>query len=69
VAVQQFFVARLVELDEGARSGPEFNGPSRGGYELDRVDLRGDALADVDLKPPALKEFIPANRGVAGRVS
>ena len=62
VAVQHFFVARLTKLDESARSGPEFADSSRGGYELDRVDLRGDDLASVDLKPVALKEFILANR-------
>lgn len=62
VAVQHFFVARLTSLDESARSGPEFNDPSRGGYELDRVDLRGADLAAIDLKPTALKEFILANR-------
>jgi ADP-ribose pyrophosphatase YjhB (NUDIX family) len=62
VAVQHFFVARLAHLDEAARSGPEFSDPSRGGYELDRVDLRGDDLAVIDLKPTALKEFVLANR-------
>ncbi|MGW5052356.1 NUDIX hydrolase [Actinokineospora sp. NPDC004072] len=62
VAVQHFFVARLASLDESARSGPEFSDPSRGGYDLDRVDLRGDDLASIDLKPTALKEFILANR-------
>ncbi len=73
VAVQHFFVARLVALDESVRSGPEVSDPSRGGYDLDRVDLRGADLASIDLKPTALKEFIPANReallveaGVAG---
>jgi ADP-ribose pyrophosphatase YjhB (NUDIX family) len=62
VAVQHFFVVRLASLDESARSGPEISDPSRGGYELVRVDLLGDDLADVDLKPTALKEFILANR-------
>lgn len=62
VAVQHFFVARLASLDESARSGPEFSNPSRGGYELDRVDLLGDRLVSIDLKPTALKEFILANR-------
>ncbi|WP_233573833.1 NUDIX domain-containing protein [Amycolatopsis panacis] len=62
VAVQHFFVARLAGLDESDRSGPEFSDPSRGGYDLDRVDLRGDDLASIDLKPTALKEFILANR-------
>jgi ADP-ribose pyrophosphatase YjhB (NUDIX family) len=62
VAVQHFFVARLASLNESARSGPEFSDPSRGGYAVDRVDLLGDELASVDLKPTALKEFILANR-------
>jgi ADP-ribose pyrophosphatase YjhB (NUDIX family) len=62
VAMQHFFVARLVSLDESARSGPEFSAPARGRYELDRVDLLGDRLASIDLKPTALKEFILANR-------
>lgn len=31
VAVQYFFVARLTNLDESARGGPEFEDPSRGG--------------------------------------
>ncbi|MGH3466586.1 MAG: NUDIX hydrolase [Thermocrispum sp.] len=62
VAVQHFLAARLIELDEPARSGPEFSDPSRGRYDLDRVDLHGDDLASIDLKPAALKEFILANR-------
>lgn len=62
VAVQHFFVARLLSLDESQRTGPEFSDTSRGGYELDRVDLQGDDLGTIDLKPPALKEFILANR-------
>nr|WP_187361618.1 NUDIX hydrolase [Phytoactinopolyspora mesophila] len=62
VAVQHFFVARLASLDESARSGPEFNAPARGRYDLDRVDLRGDELVSIDLKPTALKEFILTNR-------
>ena len=62
VAVQYFFVARLVTMDEARRGGPELADPSRGGYDVDRFDLLGDDLAGVDLKPGALKEFIMANR-------
>jgi hypothetical protein len=60
--VQHFFVARLTKLDEAARSGPEFDDPSRGGYDLDRVGLREGDLMSMDLRPPALKDFIVANR-------
>lgn len=62
VAVQHFFVVRLISLDESTRSGQEFNDSLRGEYALDRVDLLGDELASIDLKPTALKEFIRANR-------
>ncbi|SDU47374.1 NUDIX domain-containing protein [Jiangella alkaliphila] len=62
VTVQYFFVARLAGLDESARSGPEFSDPSRGTYDLDRVDLLGDDLVAIDLRPAPLKEFILANR-------
>lgn len=62
VAVQHFLVARLVSLDAAHRSGPEFSDPSRRGYDLNRIDLRRDSLSAIDLKPTALKEFIPANR-------
>jgi 8-oxo-dGTP pyrophosphatase MutT (NUDIX family) len=62
VAVQYFFVARLVGIDEARRNGPEFADPARGGYDVDRVDLLGGDLAGVDLRPAALKEFIMANR-------
>ncbi len=62
VQVQHFFVTRLVRLDLAVRTGPEFLDPSRGAYDVDYVDLRADALADIDLKPAELKEFILANR-------
>jgi 8-oxo-dGTP pyrophosphatase MutT (NUDIX family) len=62
VAAQHFFAARLIAINEAQRSGPEFADPSRGGYDVDRVELLGDELAGVDLKPGALKEFIMANR-------
>ena len=62
VAIQHFFVARLTRMDLSARSGPEISDPSRGRYDLDRVDLNGPDLASINLKPPALKEFILANR-------
>jgi 8-oxo-dGTP pyrophosphatase MutT (NUDIX family) len=60
--VQHYFVTRLVSLDVAARNGPEVNDPSRGAYDVDRVDLLGDELARLDLQPPELKTFILANR-------
>ena len=60
--VHHFFVTRLVGLDPALRTGPEFTDPARGTYDPDRVDLRGDDLANIDLRPPELKSFILANR-------
>ncbi|WP_034287630.1 NUDIX domain-containing protein [Amycolatopsis benzoatilytica] len=59
---QHFFVARLVRLDESARSGPEHGDPSRGAYDLDWIDLHSNDLAAIDVKPAALKSFLLANR-------
>ena len=63
-SVQHFFLARLANLDLALRDGPEFHDPSRGSYDLDRVDLSKDgrALELLDLRPAALKEFILADR-------
>jgi ADP-ribose pyrophosphatase YjhB (NUDIX family) len=60
--VSHFFVTRLVSLDISTRNGPEFADPARGAYDPERVDLHGDALESVDLRPPELKAFILANR-------
>ncbi len=62
VATQYFFLTRLLKLNKDARTGPEFKDPSRGGYAIDRIDLRSDNLAEVDLKPTALRNFVLANR-------
>jgi 8-oxo-dGTP pyrophosphatase MutT (NUDIX family) len=62
IDVHYIFVARLVSLDDSLRTGPEFGDTSRGRYDVERVDLHGDDLAGVDLRPPALKEFILTNR-------
>ena len=62
VAVQYFFLARLTKLNVEVRSGEEFSDPSRGGYELDLIDLECSDLDAIDLKPVELKEFILANR-------
>ncbi|MFF5218965.1 NUDIX domain-containing protein [Micromonospora sp. NPDC000442] len=60
VSVQHFFVCRLLELREDARTGPEFDDPSRGGYQLDLVTI--EELPAVDLKPEGLTEFITSNK-------
>jgi 8-oxo-dGTP pyrophosphatase MutT (NUDIX family) len=59
VSVQHFFACRLLRLREDARTGQEFDDPSRGEYQLDLVAI--DKLPTVNLKPDALREFIAAN--------
>ena len=60
--VHHFFVNRLASMDLSARNGPEFDDPSRGAYDPERFDLRGEELTAIDLRPAALKAFILANR-------
>lgn len=59
VMVLHFFLARLVGFDPSLRTGPEHSDPSRGTYDVDRIPL--DRLADVDLRPAELRDFIVAN--------
>jgi ADP-ribose pyrophosphatase YjhB (NUDIX family) len=59
VAVQHFFLCQLVALDEAGRHGPEFDDPSRGGYDIDRVAVA--EVGGVALKPDLLRDFIVAN--------
>ncbi|MGH3587180.1 MAG: NUDIX domain-containing protein [Pseudonocardia sp.] len=61
VSVQHFFLCRLLSIDPGLRTGPEYTGPVRG-YELDRIAM--SELADLDLRPVALKALITANMSV-----
>jgi 8-oxo-dGTP pyrophosphatase MutT (NUDIX family) len=60
--VHHFLVTRLVSMDPSTRNGPEFDDPSRGAFDPERFDLRGEELTAIDLRPAALKAFILANR-------
>ena len=62
MSIQYFFVTSLSQAAKPIFKGPELADPSRGKYELENIDLLGDQLLSVDLKPPELKEFILANR-------
>lgn len=57
-AIQYFFLARLIALDHVHRNGAELSEPERGGYDLERVELGSERLAEIDLRPPELKEFL-----------
>jgi ADP-ribose pyrophosphatase YjhB (NUDIX family) len=63
IAVQHYFLARVASMDLALRSGPEFQEPVRGAYDVEHVDLRDDAaLAGIELVPAALKAFLRTNR-------
>ena len=63
VAIQHFYLTRLISLDAGQRTGAEFQDPARGCYAVERVDLHGNALDTLDLRPPVLKRFVLSNAG------
>jgi 8-oxo-dGTP pyrophosphatase MutT (NUDIX family) len=62
IAVQHFFVCRLVSMDLAARTGAEFSNPAKGRYDVERIDLRGRKLSRYNLQPPQVRDFILANR-------
>lgn len=61
VAVQEIFAARLVSMDETARSGAEWTDTTRGGYEVVRVPI--EQVGEIDLKPHELRDFVTRNTG------
>ncbi|WP_322759332.1 NUDIX hydrolase [Frankia sp. Cr2] len=62
ITVQHFFVCRLTSMDLAARTGDEFTNPTKGRYDVERIDLHGEDLTRFALQPDALKDFILANR-------
>lgn len=55
------FAARLLAMRPQDRYGPEFIDPARGQYELTRVPFTPADLAEVNLRPPQLGEYLRAN--------
>ncbi|HEY1703647.1 MAG TPA: NUDIX hydrolase [Trebonia sp.] len=67
LTVEHYFVARLVKLDLAARTGEEFGDPAHGAYDVERYSLCGTddvSLAELDLQPAELKQFILTNRAL-----
>jgi 8-oxo-dGTP pyrophosphatase MutT (NUDIX family) len=58
IAVQHVFLAELDPTGWVERTGKEFDNPSRGGYELVRVPFTADGIAQIDLKPASLSEYL-----------
>lgn len=53
-----FYACRLVSMDLSRRHGPEFNDPSKGSYEVDRVPCTPEAIGAIELFPTPLASYL-----------
>ncbi|NJP88046.1 NUDIX hydrolase [Nonomuraea sp. FMUSA5-5] len=61
VKTQHVFGCRLVSMDPELRHGPEFEDPSRGLYEVERVPLRRSEIFSRNLIPQAVAGYLSAS--------
>ncbi|OJU39442.1 MAG: hypothetical protein BGN97_06420 [Microbacterium sp. 69-10] len=53
---ERFYRARLISMEQSARSGPEFDDLERGTYDIEAVT--DDDLDALDLRPAELKDLL-----------
>ncbi|MFC5832179.1 NUDIX hydrolase [Nonomuraea insulae] len=58
---QYVYGCRLVSMDPELRHGPEFEDPSRGLYEVERVELDQSEISARNLIPEAVADYLSAN--------
>ncbi len=56
--VQHYFRADVLDMDLKRRSGPEMEDPDTGDFSPVRVALDVTALAELDLQPNELAEYL-----------
>ncbi|MEO3785147.1 NUDIX domain-containing protein [Actinocorallia sp. B10E7] len=56
--VHRFFLCRLESMDLSLRCGPEFDDPTRGGYDLERLPCAAKSFESLPLWPPQLRDFL-----------
>ncbi|MEV0383911.1 NUDIX hydrolase [Nonomuraea sp. NPDC050643] len=61
VKTQHVYGCRLVAMDPGLRHGPEFEDPSRGLYEVERVRLDRTEITSRNLMPRAVAGYLSAS--------
>ncbi|WP_043639208.1 NUDIX hydrolase [Nonomuraea candida] len=61
VKTQHVFGCRLVSMDPELRDGPEFDDPSRGLYEVERVPLEQSEIFARKLIPEAVAGYLSAS--------
>lgn len=59
--MQYVYGCRLVSMDPELRHGPEFEDPSRGLYEVERVELDQSEISARNLIPEAVADYLSAN--------
>ena len=58
IAIQHIFLAELAPVELVDPTGKELSIPSRGGYELVRVPFNAGGIAEIDLRPAALADYL-----------
>jgi 8-oxo-dGTP pyrophosphatase MutT (NUDIX family) len=53
-----FFPVRILVMNPAARSGPEFQDPTRGAYEVVLVEPTTDVLGSINLVPESIRDLV-----------
>jgi 8-oxo-dGTP pyrophosphatase MutT (NUDIX family) len=63
ITKESFYLCRLISQDVSARTGPEFNDPTRGTYDLEWIPLDPSHLQNINIRPDETKTFLIQNGG------
>ena len=58
---EHFFVCRLENYDISKRYGPEFDDPARGEFIPEEIPLDVEALVNINIKTPEMRDWIVRN--------
>ncbi len=66
---EHFFVCRLEDYDISKRDGPEFDDPARGEFIPEEIPLDVEALLNINIKTPEMRDWIVRNLEYLQRIS
>ncbi len=66
---EHFFVCRLEDYDISKRYGPEFDDPARGEFIPEEIPLDAEALLNINIKTPEMRDWIVKNLAYLQRIS
>ncbi len=66
---EHFFVCRLEDYDISKRYGPEFDDPARGEFIPEEIPLDAEALVNINIKTPEMRDWIVKNLEYLQRIS